>query len=182
MSRTNSAPVNVQDAPAGVVSTGPGQRYQSVFDVIRSVPGYGQRRRNRDQHNKAVAVLTNESLSRDEFGYPLSDREIASMCGVCHNTVGRIRKKLFPAQKTATNRVVKRGNSIYVQDTTNIGRNNRQRQRQAQKSPNKTCFECPADPALAVQALVDLMGQDYVQRLYQSLKDFFYPERSRSND
>ena len=104
------------------------------------------------------------------------------MCGVYHVTVGRIRKKLFPAQKTATNRVVKRGNSIYVQDTTNIGRNNQQRQRSPRQSPDKTCFKCPEDPALAVGALVDLMGSDYVQRLYQSLQDFFYPERSRSND
>ena len=173
MSRTNCTPDNVQDVPAGVVSTGPGQRRQSVFDVVRSVPGYGRRRRRQDKHDKVVAVLINESLSKDKYGHSLSDNEIARLCGVHHATVGRIRKKLFPAQKKATNRVVKRGNSIYVQDTTNIGVANKQRRHQTRQSPDKTYLKCPEDPALAVQALVDLMGQDYVQRLCQSLQDYF---------
>ncbi|NIA06969.1 MAG: hypothetical protein GWP14_04895 [Actinobacteria bacterium] len=131
-------------------------------------------------------MLTNKLVAKGDDGHTRSDREIARLCKVSYVTVGRIRKELSgKPYQIDTKRQVKRGNSVYVQDTSKIGRANKKRKRRDYGgiAPNafkpvrkpkvalaKTALELPHDPEYGARALMGVMGPDYVRGLMEWFK------------
>ena len=159
-----------------------GQR-EALLYAVGANAEHGQRRTNRDKHKAVVTMLTNKLVSQDANGKPLSDSEIARLCKVHQVTVGRIRKELsYTKHKIGTSRTVKRGTSVYVQNTAKIGPGKGrafgstspkafQPIRKPKPAMAKTAMELPHDPDFAARALISVMGEEFVRRLIQSLNN-----------
>ena len=161
-----------------------GQREAILFAVGANAE-HGQRRTNMDKHKAIMTMLTNELVSKDEKGNPFSDREIGRLCKVHYRTVGKIRTELYGENThIGTKRQVKRGDSVYVQDTSKIQQANKKRKRwkfggidpkaakptRKPKIPmRKTALELPHNPEYGARALLGIMGPDYVRELMEWL-------------
>jgi hypothetical protein len=78
---------------------------------------HGHRRTNADKRN-AVTVLL-----RDEEWGSWNSREISKICHVSHTFVDNVRRELSGNRyQIATTRKVQRGNTVYEQDTSRIGK------------------------------------------------------------
>ena len=159
-----------------------GQREAILFAVGANCE-HGQRRTKMDKHKAIVTMLTNKLVAKGDDGAPRSDREIARLCKVSHDTVRRARKELSGrVGQIDTKRQVKRGNSVYVQDTAGIQQANKKRKRlnyggidpnavkpkrKPRIAPAKTCLELPHNPEYGARALLGVMGPDYVRELME---------------
>jgi len=168
-----------------------GQR-EAILYAVGANAEHGQRRTNRDKHKAVVTMLTNKLVNKGEDGNPLSDREIARLCKVHNDTVGRIRKELSVGiRQIGAHRTVKRGSSVYVQNTAKIGRGKGrafgspspkafQPVRTPKPAMAKTALELPHDPDYAARALMSVMGEEFVRRLIESLNNCL-KQKGRNN-
>lgn len=170
-----------------------GQREAILFAVGANCE-HGQWRTNLDKHKAVVTMLTNKLVYKDADGNPLSDAAIGRLCKVHYTTVGRIRKELSRAKHgIATKRVVKRGNSVYVQNTSGIQQANKKRKRKQYGgiAPNavtptrkpktemrKTPLEMPHSPEYGARTLLSAMGEEYVDELIEWLQKLREAQRS----
>ena len=157
-----------------------GQR-EAILYAVGANCEHGQRRTALDKHKAVMTMLTNKLVAKGDDGHPRSDREVARLCKVSHVTVGRIRAELSgTGYQIDTKRQVKRGDSVYVQDTSKIQQANKKRKRwkfggiapnavkptRKPKIPmRKTALELPHNPEYGARALLGIMGPDYVREL-----------------
>ena len=95
-----------------------GTRRDAVLYAAGANANHGLRRTNAD---KRQAV---ETLLRDEEWAAWSDREVARICAVHHEMVGRVRLELSGGNRQMNaERTVTRGGQTYTQNVSNIGTN-----------------------------------------------------------
>ena len=174
-----------------------GQREAILFAVGANCE-HGQRRTTMDKHKAIVTMLTNKLVAKGDDGAPRSDREIARLCKVSHDTVRRARKELSGrVGQIDTKRQVKRGSSVYVQDTAGIQQANKKRKRRRYGGiapdavkPNrkpkiemrKTPLEMPHSPEYGARTLLSAMGPEYVDELIEWLQKLREAQRSNSHE
>ena len=174
-----------------------GQR-EAILFAVGANSEHGQRRTALDKHKAVVTMLTNKLVINGDDGAARSDREIARLCKVHYTTVGRIRKELSGAtHRIDTNRQVKRGSSVYVQNTSGIRQANQRRKRQQysgiapdavtptrkpQIEMRKTPLEMPHDPEYGARTLLSAMGPEYVDELIGWLQKLREEQRSNSHE
>lgn len=97
---------------------------EAILYSVGANAEHGLRRTNDDKRKAVETMLIHEIASKDENGNPWCDSDIARQCRVHHTTVGRIRKELSCAlhKMDTPDRLVKRGNSVYTQNTAKIGK------------------------------------------------------------
>ena len=160
-----------------------GGQQEAILYAVGANAEHGQRRTNLDKHKAIMTMLTNELVSKGDDGNPLSDREIGRLCKVHYRTVGKIRTELSGENThIGTSRQVKRGDSVYVQDTSKIQQANKKRKRwkfggiapnavKPKRKPKiplrKTALELPHNPEYGARALLGIMGPDYVRELME---------------
>ena len=174
-----------------------GQR-EAILFAVGANSEHGQRRTALDKHKAVVTMLTNKLVAKGDDDAPRSDREIARLCKVSHDTVRRARKELSGrVGQMDTNRVVKRGNSVYVQDTSGIQQANKKRKRKRYGgiAPNavrptrkpqiempKTPLEMPHNPEYGARTLLSAMGPEYIDELIEWLQKLREAQRSNSHE
>ena len=172
--------LNREDIAADVHEGG---HREAILFAVGANAEHGQRRTNMDKYKAVVTMLTNKLVAKGDDGHPRSDSEIGRLCKVHPVTVGRIRKELSSTkQKIERKRVVKRGKSVYLQDTSKIGRSSKKRnhgetegiardafkpKRKPRIALRKTALELPHDPEYGARALLGIMGPDYVRELME---------------
>ncbi len=102
-----------------------------------------------------------------------------------------------PSTQTETSRQVKRGNSVYVQDTSKIRQANKNRKRRGYGgiAPNavtptrkprigmrKRALELPHNPEYGARTLLSAMGPEYVDELIEWLQKLREEQRSNSHE
>ena len=144
---------------------------EAILYSVGANTEHGLRRTNEDKRKAVETMLTNELVSMDEDGNPWGDREIARLCGVHHTTIGRIRKELSGAlhQIAVPNRAVKRGNSVYTQNTAKIGTSTKHRPglppgvarpRSSDKPEETINIDLPLNPKSAARTLLITLGRE----------------------
>jgi hypothetical protein len=172
---------------AGVEKIEADVRVGTLRDAILFALGanteHGLRRTNADKRRAVETMLTNEVVAKDDGGNPWSDREVARLCRVHHDTVGRIRTELSGGIRhiDTTSRAVKRGDQTYVQNTARIRRSNRAR-RNLVRTPHgefdprrlhaedgpvpMRSISLPLnDPSQAAKIFLARYGKDYVRQV-----------------
>jgi len=94
-----------------LAETRAGTRDEAIWYGLAANQKHGLRRSNEDKHRCVVKALTHPQAQL------LSDRQLASHCGVHHYTVSRIRRQLETSQviEVKDTRVVTRGGVSYIQ-------------------------------------------------------------------
>lgn len=93
-----------------------GNRRDAMLHSVGSNANHGLRRSNEDKRKAVMTLLEDEEWSKE------SDNWIAKTCKVTHPFVGKLRAELScNGYKIESERLVRRGNQTYTQDTTNIG-------------------------------------------------------------
>ena len=170
-----------------------GQR-EAILFAVGANSEHGQRRTALDKHKAVVTMLTNKLVAKDAEGHPYSDSEIARLCKVNHSTVSKIHRELsLDEPKIEPKKLVRRGKSVYLQDTSKIGRssNKRKRRRYGGIAPNaikptrkpqiemhKTPLEMPHNPEYGARTLLSAMGEEYVDQLIEWLQKLREAQRS----
>lgn len=93
-----------------------GDQREAVLYAVGANAEHGHRRTNADKRN---AVLT---LLRDKEWSKWSDRKVAKLTSVDHKSVSRWREDYLGNSPDRNTRKVQRGNTVYEQDTSNIGK------------------------------------------------------------
>lgn len=173
----------------------PGTRRDAILFSVGANAAHGLRRTNTDKRKAVTTLLSDEEWQR------FSDREIGRRCAVDHVFVGKLRRELSgdrhqiaspSAQIQGSSqrppgqvRTVARGDSVYQQDTTNIGRKHApQRAGTPRISPKamapvlghsdpipRTALDLPHDPVLAAKAMVELFEEDFLVQLVDELSN-----------
>jgi hypothetical protein len=102
-----------------LAETRPGSREDAIWAGLAANQKHGLRRSNDDKHRCVVRALTHP---RSQL---LSNRQIASHCGVHHHTVGRIRQQLEESRaiEVQAARIVTRSGSSYTQRLSGLRAN-----------------------------------------------------------
>jgi DNA-binding transcriptional regulator YhcF (GntR family) len=100
-----------------------GTREDALWASVAANQTHGLRRTNADKHRSVERALLHPRAQR------LSNRQIATHCGVHHYTVGRIRKELerIQAIEVVDTRQVTRDGSTYAQKIIGIRHSNQER-------------------------------------------------------
>ena len=160
---------------------------------------HGLRRTNEDKRKAVMTMLTHEMVKLGNDGQVLTDRQIASICHVTHPFVAKLRKEVLSGNdfQMDTKRVVKRGESTYVQDTANIRRANQARRQEPPGPapiakgafmpckfhgedgpvPMRTINLPLNNPDQAARSLISVYGEEYVRKVNARLNHIFQNER-----
>jgi ParB-like chromosome segregation protein Spo0J len=92
-----------------------GSRREAIFYSVGANSNHGLRRTNADKRKAGMTLL--EDIEWSE----LSDVEIAKACGVSSMFIGNLRKEHLPVDEQPAERKVKRGDTEYKMDISNIG-------------------------------------------------------------
>jgi uncharacterized ParB-like nuclease family protein len=152
-----------------------GLREAILYSVGANIE-HGLRRTNEDKRKAVETMLTNEIVSMDEKGVPWNNCEIARRCHVGEASVRRCRDALSSSMTKigSSERLVKRGNSVYTQNTCNIGKSSSKKRkqyggisphaftpvRQSEPYEPKAAIELPYKPFYAANAIISVMGQE----------------------
>lgn len=140
---------------------------EAILYAVGANTEHGLRRTNEDKRKAVQMLLTHEIASKDENGNPWSNCEIARRCRVDEGTVRNYRKNLsseIPKVDTSK-RVVKRGDSVYIQNTAKIGKSRpKASPRQAESQATAASEDCvsldlPHNPKAAARTLLRTFGQ-----------------------
>jgi ParB-like nuclease domain len=109
-----------------------GSREDALWASVAANQTHGLRRTNADKHRSVERALLHPRAQR------LSNRQIATHCGVHHYTVGRIRKELerIKAIEVVDTRQVTRDGSTYAQKILGIRHSNQERRLSETKGEN----------------------------------------------
>ncbi len=163
---------------------------EAILHSVGANTEHGLRRTNADKRKAVETMLTNDIVSKDDNGNPRPNRDIARQCLVGEATVRKYREILSArnAQIESAKRIVKRGNSTYTQDTTNIGKSNKKRRKQygsiapdafipkraSQPFESRAAIELPYNPEHAASAIISVMGEELAiniaNQILQTLK------------
>lgn len=125
---------------------------------------HGLKRTREDKRNAVEALLKDKEWS--QWG----NREIARHCKVDHKTVGKIRKELSGEIPRSEKRKVRRGDTVYEQDSTNIGKN--QKRKSSGDFPrSEITFKKPIEKKL--NTLCNSLGIDRMEAIEQALEIMF---------
>jgi hypothetical protein len=161
---------------------------EAILYSVGANTEHGLRRTNEDKRKAVETLLNHEIASLDENGNPWNNCEIARRCHVDEGTVRNYRKNLSSEipKMEAPDRLVKRGNSVYTQNTAKIGKSKSKKRKQyGQLAPNafkpvrsgraelpQTALQLPHDPHYAARAIVDAMGRDFSTKLIDALTHY----------
>jgi len=158
---------------------------------------HGLRRTNEDKRKAVLTMLTNEAVAKDDEGKPWSDREIARLCKVHWDTVGKYRASLSEtdSEKKASNDAAisneTTGSRVYTtkhgtratMNTANIGKPKVKGRKKVggiapgaskpvighSKIAPRAALELPYDPHYAAKALVSVFGEEFIRHLIVQL-------------
>lgn len=100
-----------------LVEVRPGSRREAMLFAVGANLNYGFQRTNADRHRAVERLLNDEKWSR------WSNREIARRCGVHHQLVGNLRKKLCSFNTSSYQ--FRKGGDGRVINITNIGKHSK---------------------------------------------------------
>jgi len=152
----------------------------AVLYSVGANASHGLRRTNADKRKAVLTMLTNDLVAKDDKGNPWTDREVARQCGVDHKTVAAVRERVSGEvpQIASPMRAVTRNGTTYTQNTTNIGKPKKiegvaEDAAEPTFSPPpvlaQTTLNVPHDPEVAVVALANEFGNDYLRELIPAI-------------
>lgn len=161
-----------------------GLREAILYSVGANIE-HGLRRTNEDKRKAVETMLTNEIVSMDEMGNPWSNCDIARKCHVSEFMVRRYRETLssIKSKIDSPERLVKRGNSIYTQNTAKIGKSSPKKHkkyggisphaftpvRESEPYEPKAAIELPYKPFYAANAIISVMGQELAVEIAEQI-------------
>jgi hypothetical protein len=144
---------------------------EAILYSVGANTEHGLRRTNEDKRKAVETMLTNEIVSMDESGIPWNNCDIARRCRVSEFLVRRLRENTPSSIKSkieSSQRLVKRGNSTYLQNTAKIGKSNPGYQKSSAslvgahkpETPEEyVTIELPNNPRAAARTLLNALGK-----------------------